>query len=248
MWHTLGANLKSPAKLVQLMKSRNELSLDAIADSVIQEITEFFSNQKKYCVVAHSYGTLIAIKIAYLLEKFGKCGHIILVDGSPNYLKRMAQGLLRTTKIEDSTDVLIMVVFSQFCRSEFRNNFIAKLSQFSDVEQKIDLVMEFLSTEIKDKYSVEYIKKLAVAIMNRLKVVIGLNLEDGKISDVMENKLKSPITLIRPTQASFTDIDEDYSLHRYTEQEVNIKYVEGNHLTVLENPELTDIINSLIIS
>lgn len=230
------------------MKSRNELSLDAIADSVIQEITEFFSNQKKYCVVAHSYGTLIAIKIAYLLEKFGKCGHIILIDGSPNYLKRMAQGLLRTTKIEDSTDVLIMVVFSQFCRSEFRNNFIAKLSQFSDVEQKIDLVMEFLSTEIKDKYSVEYIKKLAVAIMNRLKVVIGLNLEDGKISDVMENKLKSPITLIRPTQASFTDIDEDYSLHRYTEQEVNIKYVEGNHLTVLENPELTDIINSLIIS
>lgn len=228
------------------MKSHNELSLDAIADSVIQDITEFFSNQKKYCVVAHSYGTLIAVKIASLLEKLGKNGRIILVDGSPNYLKRMAQGLLRTTKVEDHTDVLIMVIFSQFGQSEYRDNFIAKLSEISVLEQKIDLVMEFLSTEIKDIYSVEYIKKLAVAIMNRLKIVIALNLEDGKISDIMENRLKSPITLIRPTQASFSDIDEDYSLHRYTEQEVNIKYVEGNHLTVLENPELTDIINSLI--
>lgn len=228
------------------MKSRNELSLDAIANSVIQDIIEYFSNQQKYCVVAHSYGTLIAVKIASLLEQFGKCGRIILVDGSPNYLKRMAQGLLRTTKIEDHTDVLIMVVFLQFCRSELRDEFIAKLSQMNDFEQKIDLVMEFLSAEIKDKYSVEYIKKLAVAIMNRLQVVIGLNLEDGKISDVMANKLKSPITLIRPTQASFTDIDEDYSLHRYTELDVDIKYVDGNHLTVLENPELTDIINSLI--
>lgn len=228
------------------MKSRNELTLDAIAESVIKDITEFFSHQKQYCIVAHSYGTLIAVKIASLLEKLGKSGRIILIDGSPNYLKRMAQGLLRTTKVEDHTNVLIMVVFSQFCRSEFGDSFVAKLSQITDSEQKIDLVMEFLSAEIKDIYSVEYIKKLAVAIMNRLKVVIGLNLENGRISDVMETKLKSPITLIRPTQASFTDIDEDYNLRRYTEQEVNIKYVEGNHLTVLESPELTDIINSLI--
>lgn len=230
------------------MRSHKEQSLNAIADSVIQDVIEFFSTEKEYCVVAHSYGTLIAIKIASLLEKVGKCGRVILVDGSPDCLKQMAHGLLRTLKVEDHTDALFIVVFSQFCRAELRDSLIEKLSEIADQEQKMDLASEFLSPEIKTKYSVEYIKRLAVAITNRLKAIIGLNLEGDAISDVMESKLKSPITLIRPTQASFTVIDEDYRLQKYTEQPINIKYVEGNHLTVLENSELTDIINSSISS
>lgn len=227
------------------MKSREEYTLQSIAESVIQEINSYFSKQKEFYVVGHSFGTIVAVKIASLLEKLGKIGHVILIDGSPAYLKRLAQGLVKTTKVDDYTDLLFMVIFTHLCRSDLRDNFIATLAKCTDQQQKIDMTIEFLSTEIKTTYSTDYLKKIISAILNRLKVVIGLNVDGDEITTVMEQKLKSSITLIRPTQASFSDIVEDYGLHKYTEQEVTIKYVDGNHLTVLENIELTNIINRL---
>lgn len=230
------------------MKSQNEATLEGIADSVIQEVYQHFVSQDQFFVIGHSFGTLIAVKIASLLEKLGKVGHVILIDGSPAYLKRLAQGLVKTTKVEDYTDVLFMVIFTHFCSSDLHDKFIATLSKCTEQQQKIDLITEFLSTEIKTSYSMGYLRKLIEAILNRLKVVISLNVEGDEIAAVMDQKLKSAITLIRPTQASFTDIIEDYGLDRYSEQAVTIKYVDGNHFTVLENTELTDIINNLTSS
>lgn len=234
------------AKLLQLMQSRNEDTLDGIANSVIDTVFHAFEDQEKFYLVGHSFGTLIAVKIASLLEKRGKTGHVILIDGSPAYLKRLAQGLVRTAQCNNQIeDVLIMVMFNHFCSSDLREPFVNKLSKCDGWQSKIQLIIKFLSTEIKSTYSQEYMENIIVAILNRLRVVIGLNLENDELEAVIGTKLKSTITLLRPTQASFTDIVDDYGLHNYTEQPITVQYIEGNHLSVLENTELATTINRL---
>lgn len=57
------------------------------------------------------------------------------------------------------------------------------------------------------------------------------------------HKIRSPITLIRPTEVAFVDIEEDYELSRYTEASVTLKFIEGNHTSMLDNAKLADIIN-----
>lgn len=248
VWHSLGSNLKLPAKVLQLMKSREETTLDAVANSVIQDVYDSFGNQKEFFIVGHSFGTLIAVKIASLLEKRGRVGHIVLIDGSPAYLKRLAQGLVKSANVENYTDILFMTIFVHLCRSEFQDTFTETLAKCTDIQEKINLVIGALSEKIKATYSIEYLKKIITAILNRLKVVVSLNVEGDEINTVMDKKLKSEITLIRPTQVSFADIAEDYDLHKYTEKDVTIKYVDGNHLTVLENNELANLINNITTS
>lgn len=251
-WHSLGANLKAPAKLLQLMQSRNESVLDGIADSVIDKIYQSFEQQSAYYMVGHSFGALIALKIASMLEKRGKIGHIILIDGSPGYLSRLGQGLcrnidhIRTAEILEND--LIMVLFTHFCSSDQLDRFSKKLTncdENDDLSTKIGLMSEFVTGEFKTAYSEKYLKNIMTAIVNRLKVVMNLNSQTDQLMGVMDRKLKSAITLIRPTQATFTEIAEDYDLHNYSEQKVNIKFVAGNHLTVLDNVELTDILNNI---
>lgn len=196
--------------------------------------------------MGHSYGTLIALRIASMLEKLGKTGHIVLVDGSPEYLQRLAKGLRRAAQAKDNLENdLIMVIVTHFCKSEHFDEISNKIATHDNLASKLNLVIDFSLNEFKENYSPKYLHNIVVAILNRLKVVMNLNVKDNDIAAVMDKRLKAPITLIRPTQASFADIAEDYSLHKYTEQSVSIKYVEGNHLTVLENIELTNILNDL---
>lgn len=236
--------MNATAHVAQLMKSKLEDSLQRIADLAISDIQKCFTNQKRFYLLGYSFGSLIAVKIASMLEKRGQVGHVILIDGSPAYLKRLAQGLTKT-KTTDDDNLLIMVMFRHLCSSDLSEAFMARLSECTDWPMKVDLVVEFLSDEVVATYSREYLHDIIVAILNRLKVVISLNVTDDDVSGVIGSKLKSSITLVRPTQASFTDIIEDYGLNQYSEHAIDIKYVEGNHLTVLDNPELTNIINNV---
>lgn len=221
--------------------------LDAIANSVFEELFTSFANQSQYYLVAHSFGTLVALRLASMLEKMGKYGQLILIDGSPGYLHRLAQGLRRASQSNDSLENdLIMVLFTHFCNSDLSEGFLKNLQSCEDnLSKKIDLLGSHVSDEFKSIYSETYLRNIIVAIVNRLKVVMSLNVEKDALNGVMDVKLKSTITLIRPTQATFADIVEDYDLNKYTEKEVAIKYVDGNHLTVLEHVELTNILNNI---
>lgn len=236
---------KVHSKLLQLMKSRNEIDLNAIADSVINEVNQQFTNQNEFYIAGHSFGTFVAMKIASMLEKRGKIGHVILIDGSPTHLFRLAQGFRRALQTGDPENDLIMVSFAQFCSNDQLDNFVKKLTTCSNLSAKIEVISELILAELKSNYSKEYLQNIIRAILNRLKLVMNLNFEKNELAGVIDAKLKSSITLIRPTQASFTDITEDYDLHKYTEQKVNVKYVNGNHLSVLENTELTNILNKI---
>lgn len=249
MWNQLGASLKLPAKLVQWMSSKDECDMNAIANSVRDDVIKLVDNQNRYFIVAHSYGAIAALKLASTLEKRGKLGHVVIIDGSPRYLVKLLQGIRRSTsQTENLENDLIMICFAHFCNSDQLDEFIKKLANCNDLSSKEELIADFVSAEFKSTYSAKYLVNLIVAVLNRLKALAKFNISldnTDELTTVLDAKLKSPITLIRPTQTVISDIPEDYDLHKYSECEINVRYLDGNHLTVIDNVELSDILNSL---
>lgn len=88
-------------------------------------------------------------------------------------------------------------------------------------------------------YSVDYGVKILNALVNRLMLTTNL---DIKNFPTIEN---APLTLIRTTEQSLQDIENDYGLNAYTSNPVDIKLLEGNHATVLDNPKLYQTLNEL---
>lgn len=252
MWHLLGANIKVPAKLLQLMGSKDANDLNGIANTVRDDVIKLFDSQRRYFIVAHSFGTLTAMKLASSLEQRGKLGHIVIIDGSPRYLVKLLHGIRRSTSQTDNLENdLIMILYMHFCNSDQLDAFIKNLVKHDKLSAKVELIADFVSPEFKATYSKPYLLNLIRAVLNRLIALVKLNvLLDNKdeLSAIIDAKLKSPITLIRPRQTAIADISEDYDLHKYSECEINMKYIDGNHLTVIENVELSHILNDLISS
>lgn len=198
-----------------------------------------FANQKEFYIIGHSFGAIVAIQLAQMFERNGVDGRVLLIDGSPVHLKRLSEAMIKSmSKKENSDDVVIMMIFFNMCSAERTYKFILQLQKCTEWTKKMDLLYGHLPEAIKSHYSYDHLYNMVLAMTNRLKAVIKLNFDDEVV------KLKSPITLIRPTQASFTDIAEDYDLSKYAEQPVDVRYVKGNHLTMLDGNEITQIIDN----
>lgn len=226
------------------MNSMEATTISGIADATIDIVRECFANQKEYYIIGYSFGTLIAIYLAQLLEQSGKFGRLLLIDGAPVYLKRLEVAITKSTsKDENSEDMLIMLVFFNLCSGEQTEKFIVQLQECDTWSKKMELLHSYLPDAVKSEYSTPYLNKILAAMSNRLKALSKLDV-DGDAADKIV-KLKSPVTLIRPTQASFTDIPDDYELSKLAEQPIDVRYVRGNHWSVLEGEEIANIIDEI---
>lgn len=89
-------------------------------------------------------------------------------------------------------------------------------------------------------YSDEYGIILLNSFVNRIKLTLSVDLK--KFSSLEQ----TPITLVRPTEFSILEIEDDYGLSAYSSENIDIKYIEGNHITILENPKLHDLLNEYL--
>lgn len=110
------------------------------------------------------------------------------------------------------------------------------MGKYPTWDKRLEMLLE-LSTD-QYLYTTEYLRKMANCLFQRIKMVIDFKRDPSQV-------LKSPITLVRPTEISIVDVEEDYGVHKLTIGNTNVKYVEGNHLTMLENPKLVQILNDM---
>lgn len=234
----MGSRLTIPTYLIQLISSMDATSIEQIGDITFNAVREVFAKQKQFYIIGHSFGAIVAIQLAQMLERTGMNGRVLLMDGSPVYLKRMSEAMIKTTsKKENMEDVLIILVYFNMCGGDRTYKFTMQLQECRSWSQKMDLLYRHLPEAIKCAYSSDYLYDVMCGMANRLKSVININFE----SEIV--KLKSPVMLVRPKQASFTDIPHDYDLSKYTEHPVEVRYVQGNHLTMLDGNEIIEIID-----
>lgn len=201
----------------------------------MQEVKiDVFKPTEFFYLVGYSFGAFITLELARLLEESGMSGHIVLIDGAPDYLKKL--GIEQTTGkyTEESLQRMMMIGVIKMVFPDENTEITKEIIACKTWEAKLSKLLEFAKDQ--NMYSEGYIRTMTNAMFLRLKMALDTNVDNPKT-------LKSPITLIRPTEVSVVDMDDDYSLSKYTEGAVSVRFIEGNHITMLENNKLPQIIN-----
>lgn len=238
-WKNIASSLNLPSFMLQLTKQTSTKPVSEIAVSLFDEIkSTVFKKQEFFYLVGYSFGSFITLELARLLEEDGMQGHILLIDGAPDFLKQLAISTLGASQ-DINDNAIQMMLIHVICNLVFPNDnpddIVMTLSELKTWQEKINRMVEF-GIKANIEYSEQYLRDMVEALFARLKIVFDYE-------QVIKSKLKSSITLIRPTEVAVVDIDEDYELSKYTDGAINLKFIEGNHTTMLDNDKLSQIVN-----
>lgn len=224
--------------MLQLMGTKDQLSICDVTKAIFDDVQQdIFSKEKEnFYLVGYSYGALITLELAKMLEDLGLRGQVVLIDGAPTFLKKLVVDQMPTTYSDEAVQNVLISGIMRTVFPEEKIDVMQIMANNPTWEQRIDKVLELAMDQYL--YSTDYLRTMAYCLFQRIKMVINYKTE-------LNHKLKSPITLVRPTEISIVDVDEDYGVHKLTKGTTNVKYVEGNHLTMLESSKLVQIINEL---
>jgi fatty acid synthase len=197
-------------------------------------VAELFDTKEHFYLVGYSFGAFLTLELARMLEESGKKGHVVLIDGAPLFLKKLAVDQMTTSY---SDEAIQLVLFSGILRNVFPDeniNVLTLLKEDQSWDERLDRMLEFCKDQ--SVYSIDYLRKMAYALFQRIKLTLEFDLDNV-------TPIKSVVTLVRPNEVSVVDIDEEYGLTRYSKQSIVLKFINGNHITMLENPKLPQIIN-----
>lgn len=199
-----------------------------------------FKSKKKFVLFAHSFGGLIAIELAKLLERNGLTGEVIIADGSVALFKRLLKVmLLNADASQENVANFLQMQFAFEILPEFKASDIEQIMlEEKTLEARTD---KFISLMTKRDYSDAYLRGIGYGMLNRIRMVLCEN------DEYTGDKLQSNITLIRPTTNLVVDIDNDYHLKQYTNGKTTVGFIEGDHLTMIENKQLYQIVNNICI-
>lgn len=230
---SLANGIKYPTFCSQyLIQSVGARDIKHLTDKIFDDIYEnIYRHEKQFYLVGYSFGCLITMEIAYRLEQKGLIGKILLVDGSIQLMSAIAKFLI-PEGTPNAEEMVKMMFFRQVSMHALGRTLSPEIEAAPTFEEKVDQLAKVGS----DLFTPEFVR-LGIDVMSNI-LLIATKLQPDSL-----NKIKSDIMLVRPTTSSFPGLDEDYLLPNYTEGKFNMKIVEGDHQTVLHNPELADIIN-----
>lgn len=197
-----------------------------------------FKGKKRFVLIGHSFGALIAVELAKLLEQNGLTGEVICTDGSVLLFKRYLEMLMPS--LDSSEENIQNFLFMQLAFEILPDIDLDSIRKILvEVKTHEARVEKFLSLMTKSDYSDAYLNDISYGLTNRVKMVLNEN------EEYSGERIKSNITLIRPSINLVVDIDNDYKLKQYTSGQVFVSFIEGNHLTMLDNTQLYQIINNI---
>lgn len=177
----------------------------------------------------------MALKYAEKLERIGKTGHVTFIDGAPVMTRIFAQQHYKEHSEEYIRNHFVGNLLTSLLtkqNSEYVNNVL----DLPTWDEKINAVVEIISSQ--NIYSKEYLMLMLNALVNRTRMI--LNLPDKLC--MLET---TTATLIRPVTSAVGDLKENYELDLNFKTDVEVKCVEGNHFSILESPQVLEILNKI---
>lgn len=226
-----------PAYALQLYKTSECREVDDVIAVVIDDVLELFAGDCCFFVMGHSFGTILALRIAHILESQGKRGQVVFLDGSPDSVGKMANQMICDTVTDETLRERILKDFIALTFSKTADEVTSRVFQESSWDERIRVAHKFMDNE---NFSVDYVKQiLLTGMFNRLKMSL-------KIDALRVTPLKAKATLIKSDE--FVSPDGDYGLVKYFEHKLNICEVGVGHISLLTYPDLPKIVESLILA
>ncbi|CAG9806916.1 unnamed protein product [Chironomus riparius] len=236
MFSDLGKKTKYPTYVLQCMNIYNISNINDMCDALIEDVAALYANDSTFLFIGYSYGSILTLKLAKMLEDLGKTGKVIIIDGSPGLSKKLITNMISVSENVDKTietlsmDLSLKYAFPNDVSN--RKKFVLAESTWDAKLLKLDEI--YLDFEV---YSKKFISKAATLVKNRLTAGYYLSLDDFAT-------IKSPIKLVKPTEALVFNEEHDFGLNKFSDSEIEVIILEGNHTTILEHPDVFKIINS----
>ncbi|KAL7024910.1 hypothetical protein ACKWTF_013247 [Chironomus riparius] len=227
---------KYPTYLLQCLNISNINNFNEMRDALIEDVAKLYANDSTFLFIGYSYGSILTLKLAKMLEDLGKTGKVIIIDGSPSVSKKMLNAIKPESEIDDQ--MIETLAMDSSLKYAFPNDTSNRRKQVLDEptwDAKLKKLNEiYLDFEI---YSKEFFSKATTLVKNRITAGYYLSLDDFAI-------IKSPIKLVKPTEALVFNEEHDFGLNKFSDSEIEVTILEGNHTTILEHPDVFKIINS----
>lgn len=241
VYRELAAKLDQSTYILQLLNTSECEKIDEIIKAVTQDILDIYADCSKFILIGHSFGALLCLKIAKLLEDNGKTGQIIVLDSSPLFIHRFTHKLLAERTIQDMRSSISMVLFNVFLPYVDMNIAKSIFQKYDDWEVRTKTLID--SSPDKFPFDSNFIhKNIIIAYINRL------NIANNITDEAFEILNHTKISLIKATKSSINGINKDYALSKYSTELVRVNFVDGDHVTILKSQNLSDSIKSLFVT
>jgi fatty acid synthase, animal type len=235
VWDNLARSLAASVYVAQLKSATDEIPLSEINNQVACDVKlEVFRQTEFFYLIGYSFGAFATLEMARVLEATGMTGHVLLIDGAPEFLKKTSIRLLGDDYMADSLQSTLFMEIARVILPDASAADIKTILATPQWTERVDCIVQLARKQ--NRFSELYIRHVVATIFNRIRIALNIDLKNFE-------PIKSPIMLVRPNVMSLADIDEHYGLAQCTQGEVITKFIEGNHVTMLENPELALIIN-----
>ncbi|XP_070493665.1 fatty acid synthase-like [Chironomus tepperi] len=109
IFYQLGKQLNCPAYLSQCITIRNISDINAMCVALMEDIAKLYANDSKFVLIGYSFGSILALKIATMLENLGKTGKVLIIDNSPKYLKQIMDDVVsKADNVEETLQNIII--------------------------------------------------------------------------------------------------------------------------------------------
>ncbi|XP_063988184.1 fatty acid synthase-like [Diachasmimorpha longicaudata] len=235
IFSNLASNIRAPASSLQLNNMNTEYqSIPEMADQLLPYVLERNQGRRNFLLVGYSYGSLVAIELARRLEAEAYTGKLILIDGSPLFMKAIKDQQLASEN-NDELQTNILVGIADIAAPDDSGTLLVELNKCKTWEQKLDLFMERVQADALG-ISIEQRKNICTCIYNRLLALA--NYDHSSLPP-----LRTPITLLKPMIETLKNLPPDYDLSKITRDKVECHVLDGNHVTILDNPKVVCAIN-----
>jgi fatty acid synthase len=195
----------------------------------------FEKSNNKFIIIGVSFGCLLALELTNKLEGDNMDGRLIMLDGGPDYLKH-PYAFSQVRHMEDFAIQSTLALVEQVYPGS-NINYKLLFEGLSTVEQKIDAILNYFENSTDYQFqSCGNLQKIFNGVANREKFYREY---DGSHMQTLESK----ILLIRSEDSkNITYVDKTYGLDKYARQDVDVKFVKGNHITMFDDPELVQVL------
>lgn len=213
-----------------------------------------------FIMVGYSTGALLAIEMASMLEKENYTGHVILIDGAPDLLKMAVLSTFGSAGENEFDASLLHTIYNLFVPGT-NMKIKEELLACPTWEDKVAYMEKVIPERVV--HSKDHQRRVTYDVRRRLTAVVGYDTSSHK-------KLKSKVVLVRPAEQFFmANFPDHYNLagvctfpsmevkvvhtsynnltlfFQLCENPVDVHFVEGNHLSILQSQKLADIINEI---
>ncbi|XP_077295535.1 fatty acid synthase-like [Arctopsyche grandis] len=235
---SISKRLKCQATVLQLGYEYPDETIKQTANRLLAIIRSRLRPGGYFTLLGYSFGVLIALEVANILEKEGYIGCLFCVDGSPDVLTKMSKANLDTSKMNIMQDTYLCHIMDLVAPKMDKKPLYTALSVINTWDNKVECFLQHVPESVK--YSKQYQKGVAKAVFARVLSILAYD-------DTVSYRLKSQVILLRTKDFPIGVVtDEQYCLQKYAQQPIQMHLLEGNHGTILENKDCANIINRFL--